>query len=157
MRAPVDLAEDLEWGLDAAWALYDHAPVVELTEERLARLRVAVLDGWRARASELGRPEPADMSGGCLFGSLAVKAVFGGTLAGNYGHQFNLVDGGVVDLSADAADVAALDEPHRHDPGQFLDNPTLYEQLESCAPRVRLWVESFLERESAHTPAAGPA
>ncbi len=154
MRIAVDLDEDLSYGLDAGWALYDHAPVLELTEARLESLRAVVMEGWRARAAELGRPEPLDLSDGCLFGSLAVKVVFGGSLAGSHDHQHNVVDGRVVDLSADAADVRAMADPYRHDPTQFEDNPTLYEQLESCAPRVRAWVAEFLERERTPGPAS---
>lgn len=121
--------------------------------------RVA-LEGWRERASERGRPVPADLSGSCKFTSLLAQRLFGGRLRGNADHQFLELPGGErLDLNADAADVRDLQargiDPWRHDP-LFWHNPDHRASLRSCAARVAIWEEEVRRAVDAGEPLPEP-
>jgi hypothetical protein len=113
------------------------------TPAQFGPARDFVFEQWCDWARQRAAPRPQDLSGACRYGSLFMCRVFGGTLRGHYQHQFNDIDGLLVDLSRDAADVAAMRDPWRHEPSYF-DLPELQAELRSCQPRVEGWVERYL-------------
>lgn len=115
---------------------------LEATPENIERAKEFVLKKWRERAAERGYPEPEDLSSSCKFSSLFAQAIFGGQIQGHYEHQYLVLNGEIIDLNKDAADVKAMDEPHEHDESWF-GNPEHLDSLESCKPRVRDWVREF--------------
>ncbi|MBI4751319.1 MAG: hypothetical protein HY774_22810 [Acidobacteria bacterium] len=121
---------------------------IPLTPETFFTARQFVLDRWRARARELGRPEPSDLSRACLFASLFAYQVFGGMLQGNRFHQYTVKAGHLIDLTIGSEDLQKLREagidPHEHDP-RWWANPVHLEAMTSCLPRVERWVEEFLK------------
>lgn len=125
---------------------------IPLTPETFFTARQFVLDRWRARARELGRPEPLDLSRACLFASLFAYQVFGGTLQGNRFHQYTIKSGHLIDLTIGSEDLQRLREagidPHEHDP-RWWANPVHLEAMTSCLPRVERWVEEFLMEMNA--------
>lgn len=104
------------------------------------------MDKWRERAKETGRSIPTDLSGACKFGSLFAQAVFGGTLQGNYNHQFVVLDNGIrIDLGEDAQDRLSFSDDgewYNHDDA-FFNNPEHLESMTSCKPRVQRWVKEW--------------
>lgn len=127
-----------------AWLARDTEGALPATGDNLERARAFVFGQWQARAAERGEPAPNDLSGACKFSTLFVKLVFGGRIEGQWSHQYNVVDGAVVDLNRDAADVRGLAQPHWHDP-VFFGNPDHLDSLQSCLPRVGEWAEKFAE------------
>ena len=125
--------------LSVAWLRDDFAGSLTPDAETLAWMRAFCLDKWRERAADRGLSCPSDLSSSCKFTSLFARAFFGGSLEGNELHQFLVVDDEVVDLNVNAQDVAMMDDPHAHDPG-FFGNPEHIEALESCIPRVNIWI-----------------
>lgn len=125
---------------------------IPLTPETFFTARQFVLDRWRARARELGRPEPADLSRACLFASLFAYQVFGGMLQGNRFHQYTVKSGHLIDLTIGSEDLQKLREagvdPHEHD-ARWWANPVHLEAMTSCLPRVERWVEEFLKEIGA--------
>ena len=112
------------------------------THENLERAKEFVLQKWRERAAERGHAEPEDLSSSCKFSSLFVQAIFGGQIQGNYEHQYVVLNGEIIDLNKDAADVKSMDDPHTHDESWFGNDGHL-DSLESCKPRVKDWVREF--------------
>lgn len=112
------------------------------TPENIERAKEFVLRKWRERAAERGHPEPEDLSSSCKFTSMFAQAIFGGQIRGNYEHQFLVLDGEILDLNKDAADVKAMDDPHEHDESWF-GNDEHIDSMESCKPRVMDWVREF--------------
>lgn len=98
---------------------------------------------WKDFASERNLPSPIDLSGACKFDSLFVQYVFGGEIEGHYEHQYNRIDGRIVDLSHDSADVGRMHQPYLHEPG-FFDIPEQQAALASCRPRAQRWMQAFL-------------
>lgn len=115
---------------------------LEPTRENLARAQEFVLKKWRERATERGYPEPDDLSSSCKFTSLFVQAIFGGQIRGNYEHQYVVLNGEIIDLNKDAADVRSMEDPHEHDESWF-GNADHLDSMESCKPRVKDWVREF--------------
>jgi hypothetical protein len=115
---------------------------LEPTVENISKAKEFVFRKWKERAIERMEREPLDLSTACKFSSLFVKMVFGGTIKGTWEHQYNDINGVVVDLNSDAGDVLRLLEPHKHD-RRFIGNREHNESLESCIPRVKRWVEEF--------------
>ena len=111
-----------------------------------------VFQRWTELALERDHPVPDDLSGACKFGSLFVRAVFGGTIEGHYAHQFNRIGGRIVDLSHDARDVGAMFNPYLHEAG-FFDIPEQQASMLACLPRVMRWTEAFMDE---HQLAAMP-
>ncbi|WP_235281883.1 transcriptional regulator [Methyloterricola oryzae] len=120
--------------------------------ERFARAKVFVFRKWVELAAERRIPVPTDLSGSCKFGSLFMNRVFGGALRGHYQHQYNLIEGRIVDLSHDAVDVGRMHDPYLNEPG-FFDIPEQRASLSGCLPRVERWALEFL----AEIQAAGQA
>ena len=115
---------------------------LEPTDENIKKAKDFVFQKWKERAIERMAREPMDLSSACKFSSLFVKMVFGGTIKGSWGHQYNDIGGRVVDINSDAGDVLSLADPHFHD-RKFIGNRGHNESLESCMPRVKKWVEEF--------------
>ncbi len=112
--------------------------------ERFAQAKVFVFRKWCEQAAERGALAPADLSGSCKYGSLFMSQIFGGIICGHYQHQYNIIGGRIVDLSHDALDVGGLRNPYLHEP-EFFAIPEKQLSLNTCLPRVELWVIQFLE------------
>lgn len=108
-----------------------------------ARAKAFVFRKWCEHARACQQPVPLDLSGACKYGSLFMQQVFGGVIEGHYQHQFNRIDGRLVDLGHDAADVGAMRTPYLHEPDYF-DLPEQRASLASCRTRVDAWVREFL-------------
>jgi len=147
------------------------------TPENIAAAKRFVFGKWQERAKELGRDDPIDLTDACKFTSLFAAMVFGGTMRGNFFHQWiELPDGRTLDLNDEAADVITMlrgeipdaskdyaimmrkklprslythDERHM----RRRDNR---QSVASVRPRVERWVDEFLRvqtlTESATTP-----
>lgn len=102
---------------------------------------------WGELALERQMAPPDDLSGACKYGSLFVREVFGGVIEGHYAHQFNRVDGRLIDLSHDALDVGSMRHPYQHD-ADYFGIPEYHARLAGCMPRVGLWAAEF-RREAA--------
>jgi hypothetical protein len=72
-----------------------------------------------------------------------MNQVFGGVIQGHYEHQYNMIEGRIVDLSHDAMDVGRMQNPYRHEP-DFFAIPQKNAALNNCLPRVEVWVLQFL-------------
>lgn len=110
---------------------------------RFADAKAFVFRLWCELALERQAPVPSDLSGACKYGSLFVQGVFGGVIEGHYAHQFNRIDGRLIDLGHDALDVGRMRNPYLHDADYFLI-PEYRDRLARCAPRVEAWVAGFL-------------
>jgi hypothetical protein len=113
-----------------------------LTDTEMLLARGFVFAKWRERARERGESPPVDLSHSCKYGTLFMRTVFGGVIAGNYQHQFNVIDGRIVDLSDDAADVRRLSFPYDHEPELF-GIPEHIASMDGCQARVDTWVAEF--------------
>ena len=122
-------------------------------DETFQFLQGFVLDKWKERAAETGRPEPSDLTSACKFASLFTYAALGAPPAGNHGHQFNVMDGKIFDLCAGSADIAAMPDAYRHEPS-FWGNAEHVESVNSCLPRVEKWVAEFHAIAGASSPPA---
>lgn len=111
-------------------------------------------DKWCELAIQRGLSAPVDLSGSCKYGSIFMQAVFGGSIRGHYEHQYNHIDGRLVDLSHDALDVGRMTNPYLHEP-EYFAIPELQESLSGCQARAELWASEFLV--SLEPPALKPA
>jgi len=130
---------------------------LEASPEAIEQAKRFVLAQWQARHleryGEMGKASlPVDLSSSCKFSSLFAQALFGGTLEGNWQHQFvRLPSGQRLDLNEEALDVQALGEDaYRHDP-VWWGNRDHRDSLKSCLPRVEAWVQAF-EKEWGLSP-----
>ena len=106
------------------------------TPENIEAARTFLLAEWRERAVEQGDPEPADLSGACIFGSVFAQCVFGGQLRGNWDHQFvEHPDAGPIDLVHPGFETD-------HDP-TFWGRAEHRDKVASVLPRVARWVAEF--------------
>lgn len=117
------------------------------------RLRAFALSAWRARAAELGLPEPRDLSSSCKFGALLVRRLHGGEIRGGWEHvHCRLPDGRILDPSRFADDVEALRtrgrDPYVHDRA-FVRSRDFRESLASCEARVARWAEEWMRTEQS--------
>jgi hypothetical protein len=119
--------------------------ILPLTDENIQAAKSFLFQKWKERAAERYENEPTDMSRSCKFVSQFVQKVFGGRMEGHYDHQYNVINGKVVDLNADAEDVKRLENPHHHDTA-FWGNRDHKASMKSCLPRVNTWVEEFLKQ-----------
>lgn len=108
-----------------------------------AQAKLFFFGKWCEVAAERHLTQPLDLSGACKYGSLFMQGVFGGELRGHYEHQYNFIDGRLVDLSHDAADVGRMRHPYLHEPDYFAV-PELQAALECCLPRTEAWVAEFV-------------
>ncbi|WP_200378774.1 hypothetical protein [Rubrivivax gelatinosus] len=110
---------------------------------RFARAKGFVFERWCELAAERAVALPADLSGACKYGSLFVQSVFGGSIRGHFEHQYNCVEGRLVDLGHDALDVGRMGEPYRHEAAYF-ELPEVQARLAACVPRAERWADAFL-------------
>jgi hypothetical protein len=114
-----------------------------LTGYEFDQAKKFVFGKWCERASERGEIAPLDLSRSCKYGSLFMYMVFGGEIQGNYQHQYNFIEGQIIDLSHDAADVIAMREPYHHEAELFgIDEHVA--SMQTCHPRVEGWVADFM-------------
>ena len=73
-----------------------------------------------------------------------MQSVFGGGIRGYFEHQYNFIDGRLVDLSHDAADVGNMNNPYLHE-SEYFFVPELQVSLAQCLPRSEDWAEEFIE------------
>jgi hypothetical protein len=118
-------------------------PLLTYSYERFAQAKVFVFRKWCELAIERHKKIPTDLSGSCKYGSLFMNRVFGGSICGHYQHQYNLIEGRIVDLSHDAIDVGRMRHPYLHE-ADFFTIPEKQASLNSCLPRVDNWVIQFL-------------
>lgn len=113
------------------------------SDEYFALAKIFVFRKWCERAVERDAIVPVDLSRSCKYGSLFMKRVFGGVICGHYEHQYNLIEGRIVDLSHDALDVGRMSNPYLHEP-DFFAIPEKRASLNLCLPRVERWAVQFL-------------
>jgi hypothetical protein len=123
------------------------AAMLPYSYEHFALAKVFFFRKWCEQALAWQAAQPTDMSGACKYGSVFMQRVFGGTLRGHFEHQYNLIDGRLVDLSHDAMDVGHMRNPYLHEPDYFAV-PELMASLDGCVPRVDEWVVEFLAEVS---------
>lgn len=131
-------------------------PYVDWTSQRTGRLPYSYGNFAKAKVFLFGKwcdmqlghtlKEPTDLSGSCKYGSLFMQQVFGGAIRGHYEHQYNFIDGRLVDLSHDATDVGRMRDPYLHEP-EFFMIPEFQLSLARCVPRAEQWAEEFLSHQ----------
>jgi hypothetical protein len=127
---------------------------LEPTLENIEKAKRFVLKKWIERFHErypgLAKEHPGmvphDLTDSCKFTSLFAQALFGGEIMGSYDHQYLSLNGQVIDLNADAADVRELGQAAYDHDHEFFGNPDHRESLKSCMPRVKDWVAEFLKQ-----------
>lgn len=123
---------------------FDGYPI-KATDENIAVVREFCLQKWQERHLENkgGEDEiPQDLSNACKFTALFGSVVFGADIGGNYDHVFNVLDGRIIDINAEAADVKALADPYRHD-DMFIGSGDFQDSMDSCVSRVEDWLCVF--------------
>jgi hypothetical protein len=128
------------------------ASALPYSSGEFAHAKVFLFDKWcdRARLNKL--LPPTDLSGSCKYGSLFMQAVFGGVVRGHFEHQYNYIEGRIVDLSHDAADVGRMRNPYLHEPLYF-EIPEVRLSLAGCYPSSQAWAEAFLaQRAKSESP-----
>jgi hypothetical protein len=123
------------------------------TADGFAQAKAFVFHRWCELATEQAWRPPSDLSGACKYGSLFVREVFGGVIQGHYAHQFNRLEGRLVDLSHDALDVGRMSQPYLND-ATYFEIPEYQQQLAACMPRVQRWVTGFMQTQRAPLPDA---
>jgi hypothetical protein len=112
-----------------------------------ANAKLFVFEKWCELAVDRCIAKPLDLSGSCKYGSLFVQSVFGGSIRGHFEHQYNIVEGRIVDLSHDALDVGLMFNPYSHEQ-EFFSVSELQSSLVSCTPRVEKWATEFIKENS---------
>ena len=118
-------------------------PALAFSDAGFAAAKVWFFDRWAGWAATRGLERPIDLSGSCKYGSLFMQAVFGGAVHGHFEHQYNLIDGRIVDLSHDAMDVGRMRNPYLHEPDYFRLE-ALQASLSGCQPRAERWAVEFI-------------
>lgn len=85
---------------------------------------------------------PHDLSDSCKFTALFGSVIFGADIGGNYDHVYNVLDGRIIDINEDAADVNSLSNPYRHD-NRFIRSKDFRDSMNSCVSRVEDWIREF--------------
>ena len=168
-NATISLSERIIHDVLSEILLENEHFTLPVTDENIRAAKKFVFEKWKERAREMGRDEPIDLSSACKFASLFAAKVFGGTVRGNFFHQWvELPSGQHLDLNSEAADVATMLQGEiPNDTKSYaqlnrkkLPNP-LYthddrhmktrgnkESMDSIRPRVDRWVEEFLKLSS---------
>ncbi len=142
---------------DADWLFEDGPARIPATPAAVAAARDFALAKWKERAAERGLPEPSDLTDACNFTCLFARVLFGGRIAGNWDHRFNVLsDGGVIDLNADAADVRALGEDAYLEDPEFMARREFLDRLPSCAIRVERWLAEYAPSDPEPRQDGGP-
>jgi hypothetical protein len=130
-----------DWTLPRAGAL-------PYSAANFAHAKLFFFGKWCERSAQRELPAPLDLSGACKYGSLFMLCVFGGSLRGHYQHQYNFIDGRLVDLSHDAADVGRMSHPYLHEPDYFRI-PEQQASLDLCLPHAQAWAIQFVALRDA--------
>lgn len=69
--------------------------------------------------------------------------MFGGAIRGQFEHQYNFIDGRLVDLSVDVSDVRRMCYLYLHEPDYF-QVPEVQLSLSQCEPRAQRWADEFV-------------
>lgn len=126
------------------------------TPQALAAAESFLREKWAERAADIGRDPPSDLTGACKFASAFAALVFGGTLRGNWHHQWVEhadAPGGRIDLTR-AEGVLPHDTRcaragcrqgrlDRHD-ARFFGNREHKADMASIAPRAQRWAREFM-------------
>ncbi|TLX17062.1 hypothetical protein [Rhizobium sp. MHM7A] len=115
---------------------------IEPSPENLTMVREFLLEKWRQRAAELDKEPPTDLTDSCKFSALFGSVVFGADIGGNWNHVYNLVDGEIVDINAEAADVKGRRGIYKHD-SSFIESYDFRESMKTCRERVSTWLREF--------------
>jgi hypothetical protein len=124
-----------------------HPARLPYTYANFADAKVFLFEKWCQLAAERHLVRPADLSGACKYGSLFMQHVFGGAIRGHFEHQYNVIDGRLVDLSHDASDVGRMSNPYLHEP-EYFDVPEFHAALAKCQPRANSWAVEFVLHQS---------
>ena len=108
-----------------------------------AKAKIFIFDKWCEIARDQNLAAPLDLSRSCKYGSLFAQSVFGGGIRGHYEHQYNFIDGRLVDLSHDSLDVGKMSNPYLHEKS-FFDIPETQTSLTRCSPRAQQWAAEFV-------------
>jgi hypothetical protein len=113
------------------------------TYEHFAEAKGFLFKRWSEESIHDQSIKPTDLSGACKYGSLFTQYIFGGAIRGHFQHQYNFIDGRLVDLSHDAMDVGRMRNPYLHEPEYFMI-PELQASLARCMPRAQRWAVEFI-------------
>lgn len=128
------------------WLIASLPSQLPLTPALLRDARAFLLRSWRLRALELCRPSPKDLAGSCKFAALFAQGIFGGQLRSNPEHDFVLLAGSVLDLTAAVG--ALRPRAYNYDRAHHL-NSEHAASLRSTFPRVDAWLALFLSSHSS--------
>ena len=134
-------------------------------EENVAAAKAFLEQAWCGRAVEYGQPEPADLTGACIYAAAFCRLLFGGTVRGGWHHIWLEVDGRKIDLTAavgvNVQAAERLELANRYgpsvlseffqgaNPDPYLDQPAFRRTADfrdtwkSVQPRVRDWARRF--------------
>ena len=118
---------------------------------RFARAKLFLFEKWCELATTQNLIRPTDLSSSCKYGSLFAQNIFGGSIRGHYEHQYNFIEGRLVDLSHDSLDVGRMSNPYLHEKTYF-DIPETRISLARCSPRAAQWACEFMESQQGLAP-----
>jgi hypothetical protein len=120
---------------------------IDPSPDNLELVRSFLLEKWQQRAATLtpDKPSPIDLTDACKFSALFGSVVFAADIAGNWNHVFNIVDGELFDINAEASDVVGKANIHRHD-AEFINSGDFSQSMQSCLGRVAAWINEFGKR-----------
>lgn len=128
---------------------------IPATDDNIELAKVFALRKWRERTQQQNtlysalsdlpdKPLPEDLTDACKFCSMFALKVFGGTMQGNYDHQWSVTEQDeVIDLT-DSGQHPDHFYYYCHDDDFWL-NEDHVDALESCIDRVNDWFASFVE------------
>lgn len=122
---------------------------LEPTPEILSDIRSFLLEKWRERAEEgfaEGVTIPVDLSASCKFSALFASVVFGADIVGNENHVFNIVDGEILDINAEADDVRRMGESAYEIDEEFMLSEDFDRSMRTCVQRVTEWLNEYATR-----------
>jgi hypothetical protein len=116
---------------------------ISYSYENFSLAKEFVFTKWCETARIRNLTIPIDLSRSCKYSSLFAQSIFGGVIRGHYEHQYNFIDGRLVDLSHDALDVGKMSNPYLHEKSYF-DLPEIQTSLEKCSHRTEQWATEFM-------------
>lgn len=139
---------------------------------QIAELKQFITERWNERAQQLGRDEPADLTGACIFATAFAQRILGGQLRGNWHHTYlQMEDGQIIDLTEGAGvreqalermDLHAQHpssrspffvgpdvDIHQHDPA-FLRTSDFMDTWQSVQDRAEQWAQMYSHSLEGH-------
>lgn len=116
-----------------------------LTPRNIQKVEAALVGLWNERQTERSLPISTDRSGSCKFACLLVREVFGGRLAGNDFHMFNMINGRKFDLNEGQIDVLDLGGMAYIKSMKSITHSDYRASLGTCMPRVNRWVDVVMD------------